>query len=123
MSVDQRLLLVTSDDEVGRALHEAFGPALAVTTARSAEEALAHLGARYYAILLADYALPDRDGAWLLAETKRVAPWARRVLLSATAVPELFELSDAGVIELFVPKPLDPEELRPYLPPAAPAGA
>lgn len=122
MSVDQRLLLVTSDDEVGRTLHGAFGSALDVTAARSADEALAHLGARYYAILLADYALPNRDGAWLLAEAKRVAPWARRVLLSATAVPELFDLSEKGVIELFVPKPLDPEELRPYLP-AAPAGA
>jgi two-component system, OmpR family, response regulator TctD len=121
MSVDQRLLLVTTDDEVGRALGEAFGGALAVTVARSAEEALQALAARYYAFVLADFALPDRDGGWLLTEVKRIAPWARRVLVSATAVPGLTDLSDRGVVELFAPKPFDPEELRPYVPPA-PAG-
>jgi DNA-binding NtrC family response regulator len=121
MSVDQRLLLVTPDDAVGRALGEAFGAALVVTVARSAEEALQALAARYYAIVLADFALPDRDGAWLLAEVKCVAPWARRVLVSATAVPGLSDLSDHGVVELFAPKPFDPEELRPYVP-SAPAG-
>ncbi|HEU4534466.1 MAG TPA: response regulator [Polyangiaceae bacterium] len=120
MSVGRRLLLVTSDVEVGRALAEAFGDAFAVTACPSAEEALAHLAARYYPLVLADYALPGRDGAWLLGEVRRLSSSTRRVLLSATAVPDLFELRAEGVVEVFLPKPFDPEEFRAYVtaPPA-----
>ena len=117
MSVDQRLLLVTSDADVGRALDEAFGTALSVTAAPSAEEALQHLGARYYPVVLADYALPGRDGAWLLAEVRRLSPSTHRVLVSATAVPGLPDLRAEGVVDLFLPKPLDVDDARAYLAP------
>jgi DNA-binding NtrC family response regulator len=120
MSVDQRLLLVTPDAEVGRALDQALGSALLVTTARSVDEALGHLGQRYYPVVLADYALAGRDGAWLLGEVKRLTPSTRRVLVSATAVPRLPDLRAEGVVDLFLPKPLDVDDARAYLAPPGP---
>lgn len=117
MSVDQRLLLVTSDAELGRAVQEAFGTSLTVTTALSAEEALPHLGTRYYPVALVDYALPGRDGAWLLAEVRRLTPSTHRVLVSAKAVPGLPDLRAEGVVDLFLPKPLTPDDVRAYLAP------
>jgi CheY-like chemotaxis protein len=117
MSIDQRLLLVTPDAEVGRALDEAFGTTLTITAAASAEEALEHLSARYYPVVLADYALPGRDGAWLLAEVQRRSRTTRRVLLSTTAVPGLPDLRAEGVVDLFLPKPLAPDDARAYLAP------
>ncbi|HEU4408245.1 MAG TPA: response regulator [Polyangiaceae bacterium] len=117
MSVSHRLLLVTSDADVERALAGAFGDAFDVTACPSAEDALTHLGARYYPLVVADYALPGRDGAWLLGEVRRLMPSTRRVLVSATSVRDLFDLRAEGVVELFLPKPLDPEDLRAYLVP------
>ncbi|HEU4406814.1 MAG TPA: response regulator [Polyangiaceae bacterium] len=122
MSVVHRLLVVSPDAEVGRALAGAFGAELAVTAAASVDEALAHLGARYYPLVLADEALEGRGGVRLLGEVQRRSPSTRRVLVSERNVPDLDALRAAGVVELFLPKPLDPEELRPYVP-AAPAGA
>jgi CheY-like chemotaxis protein len=118
MSVDQRLLLVTPDAELGRALQEAFGATLTVTTSPSAEEALQHLGARYYPVALVDYVLPGgRDGVWLLTEVRRLTPSTRRVLVSATAVPGLPDLRAEGLVDLFLPKPFTPDDARAYLAP------
>ncbi len=116
-----RLLLVDGDVGVARALEQTFGDLFALTTAPSAEEALGHLAARHYGFVLTDYALPGHDGVWLLGEARRRAPWARRVLLSARAVPGLLELRAEGVVELFLPKPFNPERFRAYVVPR-PAG-
>jgi DNA-binding NtrC family response regulator len=119
MSVVHRLLVVSPDNTVGRALERVFGAGLAVTTIASVDEALVHLGARYYPLVLADEALGGRGGVRLLGEVQRLTPTTRRVLVSERAVPDLHELRAAGVVELFVPKPFDPEELRPYVPGAS----
>ncbi len=117
-----RLLVVDGNVDVARALEAAFGATFDLTTTPSAEEALGHLTARHYGLVLADYALSGRDGAWLLREARRVAPWARRVLLSAKAVPGLLDLRAEGTVELFLPKPFDAERFRAYVFPSPACG-
>ncbi|HEU4409122.1 MAG TPA: hypothetical protein VFS43_27945 [Polyangiaceae bacterium] len=115
MSVVHRLLVASPDAEVGPALEGAFGARLAVTSVASVDEALAQLGARYYPLVLADEALEGRGGVRLLGEVQRRWPSTRRVLVSDRNVPDLDELEATGVVELFLPKPLDPEDVDGYL--------
>jgi DNA-binding response OmpR family regulator len=99
-----RILLVEDSDDL-RALMvfilEAEG--YLVDSARSAEEALRLLGTRRYDLVLSDYALPGRTGAWLLREAVNQHLLSSMHGVIVTAHPQV---RDADGFEVIY-KPLD----------------
>ena len=109
-----RLLVVDADADVRAKLRQGLENRFEVAEAASAEEALERLGERFFSVVLADYQLPDRDGVWLLEQVSERRPYMRRVLMSARSVPNVRGLRDAGVFQLFMAKPVEPETFAMY---------
>jgi len=64
-----RVLCVEDDEQVLSVLAALLeNEGYEVTAATTAEAGLAHLGSRHFHLIVTDYWLPDRTGAWLLAE-------------------------------------------------------
>ena len=98
------ILLVEDSDDL-RALMifilEAEG--YSIESARSAEEGLRMLNTRHYDLVLSDYALPGRTGAWLLREAVNRHLLSRMHGVIVTAHPQV---RDADGFEVIY-KPLD----------------
>jgi CheY-like chemotaxis protein len=109
-----RLLLVDRDPEARAALRERLENRFEIAEASTAQEALERLGERFFSVVLTDYQLPDHDGVWLLEQICEKRPYVRRVLMSARAVPNVRGLRDAGVFQLFMAKPVEPETFAMY---------
>jgi DNA-binding NtrC family response regulator len=109
-----RLLLVDRDPEARATLRKGLENRFEVAEASTAEEALAQLGERFFSVVLTDYQLPDHDGVWLLEQVCEKRPYMRRVLMSARSVPNVRGLRDAGVFQLFMAKPVEPEAFAMY---------
>ncbi len=109
-----RLLLVDGDPEARTALRHGLAERFDVVEASNATDALALIDVRWFSIVLTAYELGDRDGVWLLEQVRERQPLARRVLMSKRGVPNVRGLRDAGVIELFVAKPVKPETFSAY---------
>ena len=84
-------------------------------TARCGEEALRHILAHDFAVILMDVRMPDLDGmntAQLIRERERSA---KVPIIFLTAAPvetaEIFRAYDQGAVD-FLPKPCDPHVLR-----------
>jgi DNA-binding NtrC family response regulator len=109
-----RLLLVDRDPEAREALRQGLEGRFEIAEASTAEEALEQMGERFFSVVVADYQLPDHDGVWLLERVCETRPYMRRVLMSARAVPNVRGLRDAGVFQLFMAKPIEPETFAMY---------
>ncbi len=109
-----RLLLVDANDETRAALRHGLEAIFDVVEASSAKEALTCLRKRWFRIIVADYQLPDHDGVWLLDRVAQRSPYTWRVLMSAWSVPRVRSLRDAGVLQLFMAKPIQPDHLSGY---------
>jgi DNA-binding response OmpR family regulator len=115
-SSGSRILLVEDSDDL-RALMvlilEAEG--YVVDSARTAEEGLHLLDTRRYDLVLSDYALPGRTGAWLLREAVARHLLSRMEGVIVTAHPQVRDADGFDVIY----KPLDfdtfLERVRGYL--------
>lgn len=87
-----------------------YGNEFAVLTAGSVDEALALLAqrGREVAVLLTDYAMPERDGVSLLSAVRRDHPHIARLLVSAFADKDMaLSAVNQGQVEAILEKPLD----------------
>ncbi len=109
-----RLLLVDSDDEARAALRRGLETRFDVVEARTAKEALARLEDRWFRVILTDYRLSDQDGVRLLKRVVQRSPYTWRVLMSTWSVPKVRALRDAGVLQLFMAKPIQPDHFSGY---------
>ncbi|WP_297750883.1 hybrid sensor histidine kinase/response regulator [Hydrogenophaga sp.] len=92
-----------------------YGNEFAVLTAHDVEQALALLAERSHevAVLLTDYAMPQRNGVDLLAQVRQRYPHVARVLVSAYADKDVALLAvNQGQVEKILEKPLDEELTR-----------
>ena len=82
-----QVLLVDDEPSVLAALRLAFedDPEFAMTIARSAEEALAVVGARVVDLVITDKNLPDRSGIELARQLGRSHPWLPIILVTGYA--------------------------------------
>lgn len=110
-----RVLVVDDDAPVARSLRRLLSTRFEVHTCDGAEAALASLGRLAFDVLVTDYDMPGRDGAWLLREAARRSPGTSRVLTSAGDVPDVDGLLQAGMAQAFIPKGRAVEELLPLL--------
>ena len=105
MSADQgRVLLVDDDPAVARSLGRLLARWYEVHTCDGAAPALDALGEHHVDVVVSDFDMPGRTGAWLLREVARRFPTTGRVLVSGGDVPGVEGLLDAGVVHAFVAK-------------------
>ncbi len=109
-----RLLLVDGEPEARSSLRQGLAERFDIVEASNATDALALIDVRWFSIVLTSFELSDRDGVWLLEQVRERQPLARRVLMSKRGVPNVRGLRDAGVIELFMAKPVNPETFSAY---------
>lgn len=112
----RRSILYVDDDEsvlrLRKLVLESRG--FAVTTASSADKALAMFKAHRYAAVVVDYQMPKMNGAALSAELKQIAP--RIPIIMLTAHPEAAEEA-RDVVDAFVAKAADANALLSKLEP------
>lgn len=106
-----RILLVDDDaavrDSAGLVLE---GSGCALTCSASAEQALDHVRASAFDVVISDYRLPGRDGLSLLEEIRQRHPDTRTVLATGHGSPELFARASAAA-DLCLDKPLTEAKL------------
>jgi thioredoxin reductase (NADPH) len=121
-SVQRRPAIVAVDDEpavlaaVARDLRRGFGERFRILRAASGDEALAivrELRARgdQIAMLIADQRMPGMPGTQYLVEARKLAPDAKRVLLTAYADTEAaIAAINEVALDYYLLKPWDPPE-------------
>ena len=81
--------------------------------ATSAEEGVKLLETTSVDIVISDQRMPGMQGTEFLKEVKSRYPNSIRMILSGYAqTDEIDEALDTGVISLFIPKPVNEEDLR-----------
>lgn len=104
------ILMVDDEPQACKWFARLYGTEFTVLTAASVDEALALLGERGHevAVLLTDYAMPQRDGVALLGEVRRRYPHVARLLVSAYADKDVaMSAVNQGHVEHILEKPLD----------------
>lgn len=111
-----RLLLVDDDEGVLEVFEMVLAQAgFTVTTAITANQALDHLGARQYDVLLADKNLPDLSGIEVVKAARNLHPDIESVVITAFASTDsAIEALEAGAYD-YLRKPLDDIQKLPRL--------
>ncbi|AYH42840.1 sigma 54-interacting transcriptional regulator [Azoarcus sp. DN11] len=106
------LLLVDDDADLLRLLSMRLGASgYRVSTAESAEAALACLAVERFGLVVSDVRLPDRDGLQLFEEIRQIWPALPVILLTAHGtIPDAVEATSRGVFG-YLTKPFDSKAL------------
>lgn len=113
----QRILIVDDEAQVCSSLRRLFRREdFEVETATSGPEALLKLEAFRPDVVLSDFRMPQMNGAELLAEVRRRAPLALRIILSGYSdLSSVVASVNEGEICRFISKPWDNETLVPTI--------
>lgn len=106
----RRLLLVDDDHGSLKAITRLLKRDFELTAVSCAASALGCFGVDAFDIALVDHRMRPVMGALLLAQLRIRQPSVRRILMSAGDVPELHEYIALGVVQGFLPKPLEPRQ-------------
>jgi PAS domain S-box-containing protein len=111
-------VLIVDDEPDGRALIARIveGRGAIVTCAASAEEALHHLSAAHFDVILSDIGMPDIDGNELIRkirtlDTQRSRPPITAIAITAYARPEDRQRSLLAGYQMHLSKPIEAREL------------
>jgi len=108
-----RILVVDDEDDNRDLFVRALRGVGRLTTASSGNEALEYLRANRFRAIVTDHAMPGLTGVELLERAARIHPHAERILVSAYGdVDMLTEAINRGHVSHFLPKPVDPKQLR-----------
>ncbi len=107
-----RLLLVDDDTDLLRLLSMRLtASGYRVSTAETAEAALARLAVERFSLVVSDVRLPDRDGLSLFEDIRRQHPALPVILLTAHGtIPDAVEATSRGVAG-YLTKPFDSQTL------------
>jgi CheY-like chemotaxis protein len=109
------VLVVDDMSRVRRAVTRLLSRLGRIRSAGCASEALDRLDEEAADVVLTDYDMPGDDGIALLTQVRARHPRTRRVLMSGS-IPEQLEAHLAsGLVEHFLPKPIDPIDLFDWL--------
>ncbi len=106
------LLVIDDDTDLLRLLSMRLrASGYRVTTAETAEQALARLAVERFGLVVSDVRLPDRDGLALFEDIRRSHPALPVILLTAHGtIPDAVEATSRGVFD-YLTKPFDSKAL------------
>ena len=107
-------LLIAADSETRAALRNGLPRRFELTEAATITEALTLVRARWFSAVVVDYELENSSGLPLLERLAEESPHTHRILISRRAVPHLRDLLDDHIVELFLAKPIDADELASF---------
>jgi DNA-binding NtrC family response regulator len=105
-----RVLIVDDDPDSLKALHETITLRMAdstIETATSATDALSHLRAKNYDVIVTDIKMPGSDGLSLLAEIQKRWPETPTIMITGHGDHDLTVSSLRGGAFDFIQKPID----------------
>ncbi|MEY8205025.1 MAG: response regulator [Bermanella sp.] len=114
MDQASKILFVDDEAQMLSALARVFrGQKFAVTTANSGKEGLALLADQQFDVIISDMRMPEMDGASFLAQTCKLSPSSRRVLLTGFSDQEsTIRAINQGQVHQYLSKPWDNQQLR-----------
>ena len=108
----KKLLIVDDDPHLLKSMRSVFDGLYKVSTALSADEALAVLGRQEIDVMLLDVVLPRTDGVKFLQTVRETHPHLPVVMISgASTIKPVMKALELGVSD-FIRKPFDIDELR-----------
>jgi two-component system, NtrC family, sensor kinase len=121
---DRRILIVDDEEPLRRMFAQYLSEQFVCTTAGSAEEALTHLAAGTYALVITDVMMPGRNGVELLREIKARYPDTAVIMISGVdrsqrvrdalrvgAYDYLIKPCDLDVLQMSVERALERRDL------------
>lgn len=115
--VRKRVLVVDDDLDVLRSIRRLLEEYCDVKVALGAEAALEHItktqaeeGA-IYDVVIVDFNMVGPNGAWLLRQIRDKYPTTERILVSGSSYFDLANFLDPGLVNRFLEKPVDFDEL------------
>ncbi len=108
----QRILLVDDEPLIQKAYRRALQRAgIHVELVASAERAVERLAHDAFDVVLTDHDMPGMKGIWLLEQVQARHPRIRRILMSGRSPPGLDEHVTSGLIQAFLAKPIETDDL------------
>jgi DNA-binding NtrC family response regulator len=112
-------LVVDDDPDVLRTIMRMLREHADVKVALSADAALETLAGDGFDYVVVDFNMTGPNGAWLLRQVRNRYPEARRILVSGSSYADLASHLEPGLVDRFLAKPLDIEELFDSVSPSA----
>jgi DNA-binding NtrC family response regulator len=107
------IFYLDDNEDMLRLFHAVCGHDYDVRTASSLEEGLSLLNACASDIIISDQRMPEMKGTEFLRLAQELCPKSLRILLTGEArFGEVLKEISEGVVEYFIQKPWDPEEMR-----------
>jgi DNA-binding NtrC family response regulator len=113
----KRVIVVDDDIDVLKAMMRLLEDHASVKVALGAEAALEHMQKAeaedkiYYDAVIVDFTMKGPNGAWLLRHVREKYPECERILVSGHSYMDLANFLDPGLVQRFLEKPLDFDEL------------
>ncbi|RLB82305.1 MAG: hypothetical protein DRH17_06265 [Deltaproteobacteria bacterium] len=109
------LLLVDDEESITKSLQRLFRQeAYEIYTASSGQEGLKMLkeAQKPFSLIISDQRMPEMTGVQFLEKTKKIFPWAVRILLTAYSdIDAIVDAVNRGEIHRYFPKPWNEEDL------------
>lgn len=107
----KEVLVVDDDPDVLRSFMRLLEEYADVKVALGAEAALKVLESQHFDCCVVDFNMNGPNGAWLLRQVRDRYPHVERILLSGSSYSDLANYLDPGLVDRFLEKPLEVEEL------------
>jgi DNA-binding NtrC family response regulator len=107
----KEVLVIDDDPDVLRSFMRLLQDYADVKVALGAEAALQVLDSKPFDVVVVDFNMAGPNGAWLLRKVRDLYPNTERVLLSGSSYSELSPYLDPGLVDRFLDKPVEVEEL------------
>jgi len=107
------VLIVDDDPAMRRAIERMLAGHCETVLVETAEHAVRLLDELVFDVVISDRELarPGQGGVWLLGQVRERQPDALRVLMSGSEPQDLTDHIDSGLVQKWIPKPFDPEEM------------
>lgn len=113
----KRVLVIDDDLDVLRSIRRLLEEYCDVKVALGAEAGLEHMAKTQkeegvlYDVVIVDFNMVGPNGAWLLRHVRDKYPTCERILVSGSSYFDLANFLDPGLVDRFLEKPVDFDEL------------
>ena len=107
----KEVLVVDDDPDVLRSFMRLLEDHADVKVALGAETALKVLESKHFDTVVVDFTMKGPNGGWLLRQVRDKYPHIERILLSGSSYAELSRYLEPGLVDRFLEKPLEGDEL------------